>query len=600
MSRAPARSGSPLRAAALATLLASAGLTAQEAPAPVTPADSSRMVEEMRERQRDFELFRQSRIPVDPERGAQTCDEQIGRICIWFGGEGEADYPPEPDETTDARASLIGRLIQTAERIRDPWVTGQLVHYLVEHGDLVNAERVATRCPTDEAWWCSALLGYVHHVDEDFLAAEVAFQDALDAMPEDELERWLTPRFVLTPEAVESFEDADLDEKNRRWALLWRLSDPLFMVEGNDRLTEHFARLVVARNQEHAENPMGMFWEEDLEATLIRYGRNVAWSRTHNPGRMFGGGGLMDTRRMTGHHHPMSRGYLFPEAFLASPSDVPPESWITAPRASRTWYAPPYAPDFRALETQVGRFRRADDMLVVGAYRPAPVSERETVEGLIRGADPDLDARGPIEAALVLLPVDGGEAVETRSGDPAGVFSLRAPSGRYVGSVEVLDAEGRRAWRARQGVRQDPLVPGLVALSDLMILEEGAPEPTSLEEAIPHVRAGVRVRDEERFAVVWEVYGLRVEETVRATLGFTRGRPGFLARVGEMAGVLEPDRPVEITFDETATDVAQAHFRSVSLQLPDLEPGEYTLHLRLEIAGREPVTASRPIYVVEG
>lgn len=56
---------------------------------------------------------------------------------------------------------------------------------------------------------------------------------------------------------------------------------------------------------------------------------------------------------------------------------------------------------------------------------------------------------------------------------------------------------------------------------------------------------------------------------------------------------------VEIRFDDVGPDQVQAVFRSVELELPDLEPGEYTLHLRLELAGRTPVVTSRPI-VVEG
>jgi len=99
--------------------------------------------------------------------------------------------------------------------------------------------------------------------------------------------------------------------------------------------------------------------------------------------------------------------------------------------------------------------------------------------------------------------------------------------------------------------------------------------------------------------VVWEVYGLRIQEPVRVTIGFSRGRPGFLTRVGEFLGVIEPEQPVDITFEDTGPDRVQAVFRSVELQLPDLDPGEYTLHLRLELSGRTPVVTSRPI-IVEG
>jgi hypothetical protein len=582
-------------ALALLLLLSPAAARAQS----VSRADSSRIVEEAQKRQRDFERFRQSRIPVDRERSGGSCDQLIGRICIWFGGEDEERFPDERPEVGVARRELIGVLARAAEQIGDSWVTGQLVRYLVENGSLRDAERVARGCEIDETWWCSALAGYVRHVGGDFLGAEAAFRDALANMPEDERERWTSPRYLFTRDQERDFERLEPAERGHAWELFWRLSDPLFLVEGNDRLTDHFARRVEAKNEEHAESPQGLEWDEDLEETLIRYGRIVGWSRTHDPASTMGrrgGFSLQDTRRVLGHHHPRSRGYLFPPDFLQSPSDIPPESWITAPREARSWYAPPYAPDFNALESQVGRFRRDDEMLVVGAYRPAPSATA------VSGAPEDgiaAEVTGPVESALFLVPeATEDDVVETHGDRAAGVFTLRAPPGRYVSSLEVLDAEGKRAWRARQGVQQVPMVPGLVAVSDLLILREGASLPATLDEAIPDVRPGVRIGQGERFTVVWEVYGLRVQEPTRVTLGFTQGRPGFLARVGDFLGLLEPDRPVEVTFSDPGDDSVQSAFRAVVLELPELDPGEYTLHLRVDLQGRESVVASRPIVVV--
>ncbi|NQU41895.1 hypothetical protein HQ520_01325 [bacterium] len=176
-------------------------------------------------------------------------------------------------------------------------------------------------------------------------------------------------------------------------------------------------------------------------------------------------------------------------------------------------------------------------------------------------------------------------------------MTINSPPGRYVSGLEVVDLQGKQAWRARQGVAQLPLAPGRLDVSDLLILKEGTPLPGSLEEAMLHVRPGVRIRRGERFPVVWEAYGLRVDEPVRVTLGFTRGRPGFLTRVGEFLGVIEPDRPVEVIFEDRGPDSVQTVFRSIEFRLPDLDPGEYTLHLRLELAGSEPVVTSRPIIV---
>ena len=65
-------------------------------------------------------------------------------------------------------------------------------------------------------------------------------------------------------------------------------------------------------------------------------------------------------------------------------------------------------------------------------------------------------------------------------------------------------------------------------------------------------------------------------------------------------GVLKPSGPVNVTFQETTPSNVQTAFRAVSLQLPKLKPGPYTLHLQLALKGRSPITTSRPIMVVAG
>jgi len=587
------------------------------------PVDSAAIVREAKELQIAFEQYRESRIPMSPTERMGGCDEQIGRMCIWFGGTNETDFPPEPVETEIARRDLISSLHEANDQVRDPWVVAQLVRYAAEGGSLREAETVARQCDLELRWWCSALLGYVLHLQGEYPESEAAFADAVSAIPpddEDLLERWTLPGSIVAGDARDLMEDSEPETRERVWEMFWRLSDPLYLVDGNDRLTEHYARLVEARFLEDSENAQGIPWGEDLTETLVRYGRNTGYSRVRPPQsgvRLT----LEDTRTVVGHHDPASRGYLFPDEFLPSPSDVPPESWITAPRAARTWYAPPYAPDFRALETQVARFRRGEEMLIIGAYRPTPPArdlfadlapvpgnERRDPFASSQAAPPPpqrdalsppedpLDG-APVEAALFLVPLDGGEEHVVTGTDREGVLTMVAPPGRYVSSLEIFSEEARRAWRARQGVVQEPLVRGLVAVSDLLLLRPEAGLPDTVEEAIPLARPGIRIAPGERFTVAWEVYGLQVQEEVQVTLGFTTGRPGFLARVGEFLGVLEPDRPVEITFADAGPDVMQTVFRSVQLTLPELAPGDYTLHLRLELPGREPALASRPIIV---
>jgi len=587
-----------LRNACLGTVFLAAVASVRASPAvgQTSARDSVELLEDMHDLQREFEEYRGSRIPVEPERVGGRCDERIGRICIWFGGEEEETFPAEAREVGQARVELIRSLTDAFEQIHDRWILGQLVHYLTERREFGEAERFAEACGIAETWWCAALRGYSLHVRTEYVAAEQAFRQALDLMPDDVWHEWTTPRYVLTRDGVEAFNALPPAERERQFELFWRLSDPLFLFEGNDRLTDHFARLVEVENRKDAQDPLGLDWEDDLAETLVRYGRNTGYSRTFNPRAIGFGGGVQDTRRVVGHHHPKSRGYLFPEEYLQSPSDIPPESWITAPREARTWYAPPYAPDVRGLETQVGRFRRDDEMLVVGAYRPTlPLDNGRAVSAW--GGDRGIE--GTPYAALFLVPADGSPPEYVQGQEPEGVLTIQTTTGRYVAGLEVVDLEGRQAWRARQGVVQEPLTPGLVGVSDLMILEPGAPLPSSLDEALPDIRPGIRVRSGERFPVIWEVYGLRIQEPVRVTVGFSRGRPGFLERVGDFLGIIEPEGDVDITFDETGPDRVQAVFRSVELSLPDLDPGEYTLHLRLDLPGRTPVVTSRPIIVEE-
>ena len=591
-------------------LLSGGGLTAQASQAgPRDPAlpDSAAMVEEVRQLQVEFEAFRESRISPRTRTSEPRCDVRIGRICHWFGGAEEADFPPEPAETGMARQALLGSLLDVRREVGDPWVLGQIVQYLAEEGRFGQAERLAEECGLVETWWCHALRGYALHLQGEFVAAEAAFEEALLGLPEIEDRRWRAPRFVLSGGARGEFEAASPQERGRLWDRLWRFSNPLFMVEGNDRLTEHYSRLVLVRIREDSGHPFQIAWGEDMEEALVRYGREIGWSRTRSAST---GRALQDSRRVLGHHDPASRGYLFPEEFLSSPADVPPEAWITAPREARTWYAPPYAPDFRGLETQVARFQRGDSLLVVGAFRPAPESavsgfaaEPEGPSDPFASRDPFAGGmgggQGPARTGLFLIPEDGGEIHSASGQSREDVLTLRAPAGRYLSSLEVFEEYDRAAWRARQGVTLVPLSPGRAGISDVILLREGAPMPSDLEEAIPQLRPGIRVARGEAFVVAWEVYGMGVEDEARITMGFTRGRPGFLQRVGEYLGIVDPDVPLEISFQEMAPDEVETVFRAIEVALPQLEADEYTLHVQLDLPGHEPVIASRPILVEE-
>ena len=72
----------------------------------------------------------------------------------------------------------------------------------------------------------------------------------------------------------------------------------------------------------------------------------------------------------------------------------------------------------------------------------------------------------------------------------------------------------------------------------------------------------------------------------------------FLPKAEQFLRVLEPDSPVVLSFPDAGPDVLGTVFRAVQLNLPDLEPGEYTLTVEVELPGREPMVVAAPIVIV--
>ena len=106
----------PVTKAVLVGLFLFAPTTIAAQDSSTSSAKSADLLQEARDRQEEFERYRASRIPVEPERSRPSCDEQIGRICIWFGGEGETLFPRERPEVGEARVELISFLTEAVER----------------------------------------------------------------------------------------------------------------------------------------------------------------------------------------------------------------------------------------------------------------------------------------------------------------------------------------------------------------------------------------------------------------------------------------------------------------------------------------------------
>ena len=634
--------------------------------------DSLSLLEEARDVQARVERYREQRTPPELASSVRRCDEIVGRFCFRFEELNESlpwQAPQDPVELELARTRAITELAVIARKIPgDLWVLGQRVYYLGEAHAWQNAASVALRCGGQVHWWCTALLGYVHHRSGRFTLAEELFDRALQEMPPDTTAKWRSTEYLLQSGGDAVFESAP--DPQRMEDRLWMLSDPLYLVDGNDRKTEHYARQVLVRLQADAVNGMGLDWDQDLEQITLQWGAPRAWSRERD---LPTGDTLVDTRRMISHR--WGREFLPSPEVLKDPSRATSDEWrlgkaarmelrgsnqlpdllnsgseldaamgnvqlidVTAlfreglaNKGPRTAHTPPYAPAIDRLDTQVARFRRGDSLLVVGAFAPAPKAEVVVGVRPPSSAQDGLDFRArrsvtrldkqrsannpfaveevavpllpegstPVESGLFLIDTGSGVRHEVRGEGPEGAFQLHVPNGHYVIGIEAFGSFEHRAWRERHGVWQESLVPGLAAISDLLILQGGGGLPNSLDEAIPTAMPAIRISAGATFQVAWELYGLRIGESATVRIGVDDADPGLARRLGEFLRLVGPDDPVVMTWEEAGPDVLGTVFRAVEINLPGLDPGDYSLTVEVQLPGREPMTVTRAITIVE-
>ena len=525
--------------------------------------DSSDLHDAARDEQFRFERTRVRYAPRVWGSSRSSCDERIGRMCVQLDDDGPSEWDPLPEDSRviEARRALLDALEEIGQLVPgDAWVLGQRVVYLGEAGDRELATRLARECglAPESRWWCSALEGMSLHYLSRFEGAGEAFDDALAEMPDDMGAQWLQLDRVVDSGLRSLFEDTEADSLAALRDRLWVLGDPLFLVPGRDRETEHFARHTLAHARADARNPYGMRWGDDLTEILVRYGPEVAYEQDRDSR------GVAGPTSVIGHFHPASARFLPLEDHFRFPGRVAPGSWRTDDTGGRSRYVPPYASLIGALEVQRARFRRGDDLLVVLGWAAAG-SECEAVPFAIDRA---------LDMGLFLLsdpgmePEEGTSTVMLQRTDPGpadgpglrGVASARVPEGEYLMSLELLDSHGHRAWRARQGIAQDSLLRGVIALSDLLLLEPRSaatdgrpaesPEGDALELHLGRVLPG-GPRGRGRVEVAWEVYGLSgEEETLSFQLTAVREGRGFLRRAGEVLGLLQPVSPVQIDWRE--------------------------------------------------
>lgn len=569
--------------------------------------DSSSLRGLARDAQSSFERRRIRRIPRTFGFGSAGCDERVGRIC-WIHGEGDWKLEPDSEPLRNARYDLIDVLERVGEAIPgDSWVMGQRVRYLAEAGRWEGALATTEGCRLVEQWWCHALRGFVLHGFDRFAEAEIAFDLALAEMESDRREDWEDLDLLADGRARDRLNDAARegpDQEARLRRFFWALSDPLFLREGNDRRSEHFSRWVMAHIQERARTPWDFPWSGDLEELTIRYGWERGWERNDPPA-----GNLAARASVIGHMLPHGRQFTPPGEVIERFFEPEPREWDLEEEAPSNAYTPTFADHVLPGMGQLAMLRRGDSIVLLGAtllpeapqgHDPAATeSEEDAPIGDVAWAPPERAVPAP-EMGLILLDREGTVRREARiEGQSRGSVVLAAPAGSYLVSLESWDPGLGRAGRIRLGLRADTVPEGVATVSDLILLDRAAEAPVTVPDLVRSMRPHTDLAHNDTIRVAWELGGIGSEGgEVTFELSLLRESGGFFSRVGGWFGGSDDDEPLQLSWSEFIDPGLGPRLRSVNVDLPELDGGDYVLRLGIVLVGREELVINRAVRIV--
>lgn len=506
----------------------------------------------------------------------EYCDGGAGQMCD--GGDPDRGRCPSGSSCHMTEEFLLRQLTEAIqEHPTSGLILGQTVYNLTKFRQSTRALVLAEQCQA-EAWWCDILMGYVLHAQGRAGEAEPFFRKAMDAAPiplrcsfEDGLwllGEWSQERagpFHLPPGREDTEDWPCLDRLEASDTIFW-LGDPLYSVEGNERWVEHIYRAT------------GIFLYNQIQ-DLVLGGRprpqeykDLTWALRIRRG-------VWDSWRESG-----SRGTTYwtseekaPYHFLpdVSPEDLSSPSWDLHGDLFDEGFKPAFSPFF-SIPAQVARFRVADSLRVLasGALKGTPLEDAPGTSAQFILTD------APGSFPLFLT----GNTFRSNA-----IFLGQAPARDYVVGLEVLSGVGV-GWH-REFIRS--LAPTGPELSDLLLyLPRTEAGPDSLLQAAGLMLSSLTVPRDQDLGAYWEVYGAEGGKELEFELALFGQSGGGISRFIP-GGRDEAYGPVRWT--ETAS--GPTHPTSLTLELGNLDAGEYELVLKVRVEGEGEMERRRALRI---
>jgi hypothetical protein len=527
--------------------------------------------------------------------------------------------PPLVADARSARAALLSRLraLDSAAMGRSELVHSFRVLMHVEQREAALAREVAASC-SDAMPWCTEW--------RDFVAIRL---DGDAGRPTDK--RWpLGDTLSVASSSLDSLTLAHVHTLSPAaraafLARLWWLADPLWILAGNERRAEEFARRLDTRARLTQRYDDRYDWRLSMRgaaiaATIMRYGMpDYAWwegEKWEQPRPInFRGRYDMSEPRpgnglQTTFEYFRDRVGLMPSlTSVLEPFTTPAWKIHSDPAvAEDTWWPQehmrlPYP--LRQLTGQVGMLRRHEQIVaVVGAQLPPAGGAPEPVEVHL------VYSRGP----------DSVAAVAKRTAFPGSAVAMHGPVGRdsvMIGLEHLAHAPSKLpAGRLRVGAvpptTLSALAAGVFAVSEPLILLDdigGRIPLTTVLDALDAVAPSTEVKAGAPLTIYWESYGIAPDQAVTHAVWLERlTDQGALRRLGIRLNIAaDLNTPVAVQWDEErvgprAVPITDGPVpivgRTITLNTEGLSAGVYRLSVAIARAGAEPVLASREIRVV--
>lgn len=559
--------------------------------------------------ERDYERFRDKRM-VPPTRMPPSTSV-TPNLSPWLGRYIDAylENAPEIPQSGLAVKERILKYYRTALRYDPTHIAAskRLLLYNLEDDLLPEymsiARRLADAHPDHPE--ASLYLGLgLHALGREEEAGE-AFDKALAVMLPEEKAPFLSLEPVMRRRPAKAYEQLDQKSRGRFEDLFWRMSDPLYLTDANERRLEHLSRVAYAdlRFSEPATGRRG--WETERGIIFIRYGPADVIARVTRPISQgspsiiiwaYSGGPAFMFRQQPGYFYARFAGDYRWVANQAR--HIQPAAYTNIPSI----------PLLLEIPVQVARFRGDSPQdLAVEIHSELPL------EGLAAGLDLE---ESEIETGFFLLNMQGEKIVrevktevlsyaDASARNPLRSWRLHLPAaGRLVAAVEARDATSWRAAAARDTFTAEFFTDDSLSVSDILLADNIrllSQKPKRRSDFDIAANAARRYVPDQPVLMYYEFYGLdrdaegfasyevSLAVTVRSLsregtiLGGDRNPLAILGVLADAWGfsIVGDDR-LELRFSRTLDmkdrDRATEYH---SLDLREAPPGEYEITLKV-------------------